>query len=96
MKMFSKLILVSLLLTMFVSLCSATPCISVRVVSGASGAGILSSQSHAVNVTGTAYQSTYNSNTQIDSSLLVVFSPICFILFVGILLMAFKTLKSKR
>ena len=28
MKMFSKLILVSLLLTMFVSLCSATPCIS--------------------------------------------------------------------
>ena len=66
------------------------------MVAGAYGAGILSSQSHAVNVTGTAYQSTYNSNTQIDSSLLVVFSPICFILFVGILLMAFKTLKSKR
>ena len=81
MKMFSKLILVSLLLTMFVSLCSATP---------------FGPHGHAVNVTGTAYQSTYNSNTQIDSSLLVVFSPICFILFVGILLMAFKTLKSKR
>ena len=82
MKMFSKLSLVSLLLTMFVSVCSATP---------------FGPHGHAVNVTGTAYQSTYNSNTQIDSFLLVVFfSPIFFILFVGILLMAFKTLKSKR
>ena len=70
--------------------------ILVLMVAGAYGAGILSSQSHAVNVTGTAYQSTYNSNTQIDSSLLGVLSPICVILFVGILLMAFKTLKSKR
>ena len=66
------------------------------MVAGAYGAGILSSQSHAVNVTGTSYQSTYDSNTQIDSSLFVVFGPICFILFFGIVLMAFRTLKSRR
>jgi len=66
------------------------------MVAGAYGAGILSSQSHAVNVTGTSYQSTYDSNTQIDSSLFVVFGPICFILFFGIVILAFRTLKTGR
>ncbi len=58
--------------------------------------GVLSVNDNNINVTGTAYEQSYESNTAIQSATSQLFIPVAFLLGLGMLFITISMLKKKR
>ena len=58
--------------------------------------GVLSANDENINVTGTAYEQSYESNTAIQSATSSLFTPIAVILGIMMLIFGISALKNKR
>ena len=58
--------------------------------------GVLSANDENINVTGTAYEQSYESNTAVQSATSSLFTPIAAILGIMMLIFGISALKNKR
>ncbi len=57
--------------------------------------GVMNAESDAVNVNGTAYESTYNSSLKIQNISMGLIAPLGLLAFVAVLIIAVKGLKGR-
>ena len=58
--------------------------------------GVLSANDDNINVTGTKYEQAYESNTAVQSATSQLFTPVAFLLGLGMLIITISVLKKKR